>query len=157
MSTSVSLNWRRIVTQALVAGIIAGVTIELYLYLTSVLPTHGSIFAVWQYIASAAFGKAAYQSEQFVWIGLAMHFLVSIGWAGGYAYFAQVQRFVNQRWFLSGLGYGVVVLLFMQILMIGAQVFHFPATPLVFLNDIVAHTLFFGVPVAYVVARMNAA
>lgn len=157
MSISVSLNWRRIVAQALVAGLIAGVTIELYLYLTSVLPAHGNIFAVWQFIASAAFGKAAYQSEQFVWIGLVMHVLVSIGWAGGYAYFAQTQPFVNRRWFVSGLVYGVVVFLFMQLLLIGAQVFHFPATPLAFFNEVVAHMLFFGVPVAYVVARMNAA
>jgi hypothetical protein len=80
---------------------------------------------------------------------------VSIGWAGGYAYFAQRNAFVNQRWFVSGLGYGFVVYVFMQILLLGARAFVFPATPTALINAVIAHMLFFGVPVAFVVARMD--
>lgn len=155
MASKPALHWGRIALQALAAGLVGAIAIDAYLYLTTVLPVHGSMLAVWQYVASAAIGKVAYTSPAYAWLGLLVHVIVSIGWAGGYAYFAQLQRFVNERWFISGLGYGVVVYFFMLILLLGANAFVFPATPTAALNAVLAHMLFFGVPVAYVVARMD--
>jgi hypothetical protein len=156
MASTAPLNWGRIALQAVVAGITGGIILEAYLYLTTILPVHGSLLTSWQWIASAAIGKAAFQSTAYAWVGLLVHFGVSIGWAAGYAYFAQVQRFVNDRWFVSGLGYGLVVYLFMLVLLLGAGAFVFPPTPTALINVVIAHMLFFGVPVSYVVARMNA-
>jgi uncharacterized membrane protein YagU involved in acid resistance len=148
-------NWGRIATQALVAGIAGGFLIDLYLYLTTLRPQHTSLLTAWQWIASVAIGPAALTNPSFAWLGLLAHAVVSIGWAGGYAYFAQTQAFVNTRWAVSGLVYGVVVYFFMQILLIGARAFVFPATPVAFINDLIAHGVFFGLPVALVVARMS--
>jgi uncharacterized membrane protein YagU involved in acid resistance len=156
MATSVRLNWGRVVMQALSAGIVGGFVVDLYLYLTTILPAHGSIVAMLQWVASAAIGPVALTSTSYAWLGLVVHFIVSIGWAGGYAYFAQTQNFVNTRWFISGLMYGLIVYVFMQALLLGARAFVFPPTPTAFLNAVLAHMLFFGVPVAYVVARMDA-
>lgn len=155
MPSTTSLNWGRIAREAIAAGIAAGAILELYLYLTTILPVHGSLLASWQWIAAAAVGKAAYDSSAYAWLGLLVHFIVSIGWAGGYAYFAQTQPFVNVRWFISGLGYGLVVYLFMLLLLLGARAFVFPPTPTALLNIVLAHMLFFGVPLAFVVARMS--
>ena len=148
-------NWGRIATQALVAGIAGGFLIELYRYLTTFLPQHTGLMAAWQWIASVAIGPVALTNPSFAWFGLLAHAVVSIGWAGGYAYFAQTQPFVNARWPLSGLVYGLVVYFFMQILLLGARAFVFPATAVILLNALVAHAVFFGLPVALVVARMS--
>lgn len=156
-STTPSLNWARVIRNALIAGITSGILMELYLYLTAVVPAHESILAIWQWIASAAIGKAALANPAYAWLGLFIHFCVSIGWAGGYAYFAERQPFVNQRWLISGLAYGFVVYIFMILIQMGAQVFRMPDTAGALIDIVIAHMVFYGVPVAYVVARLDRA
>lgn len=141
--------------QATIAGIVGAVVLQLYLFLTVTVPQHGSLAAFWQWIASVAIGKVAFINGGFMWLGLLLHLAVSIGWAGGYAFLAAQLAFLNQRWLVSGLVYGLVVYVFMQLLLLGANSFQFPATPNQFINGIVATTVFFGLPVAFVVSRIN--
>jgi uncharacterized membrane protein YagU involved in acid resistance len=157
MASTPPVNWARVIREAIAAGITGGIIIEIYLYLTTVLPAHGSLLIMWQGIASAAIGNVAHSSISYAWLGLVIHFIVSIGWAGGYAYFSQTQAFVDRRWAISGLVYGIIVYFFMQLLLIGARAWVEPPTPLDALNALIAHMVFFGIPVAFVVARMNAA
>lgn len=157
MGSRMPLAWGRLVAQALLAGIAAGASIQLYLWLTTILPRHGSILAAWQFIASTLFGRVAFTSLIFAWLGLAIHLLISIGWAGGYAYLATRQAALNQRWFASGLLYGVVVYVVMQLILLAGNAFRPPPDPTAFLNLVVAHALFFGVPVAYLVRLLQLA
>jgi len=157
MTTTLRPNWTRVLQQALAGGIAGAVIVDLYLWFTVLLPSHGTLLAKWQSEAQAALGPAASTHPVYAWIGLVVHFVVSIGWAGGYAYFAQTQTFVNARWLVSGLVYGGVVYVMTELLLLGAHMFVFPPTPLDFLNQVVASTVFFGVPVAYTVARMSRA
>lgn len=147
-------DWNSIIRQAFAAGIVAGIIIEAYLLLTTVVPAHGSVVQTWQWIASAAIGQVAYSSPSYAALGLLFHFCVSIGWAGGYAYLAQQQTFMNQRWLISGLIYGLVVYIFMDIVLLGVRMFA-PPPPLGLLNVLIAHMVFFGVPLAFVVARLD--
>jgi uncharacterized membrane protein YagU involved in acid resistance len=149
------MNWRRIVAQAVVAGLVAGALLMLYLYVTTVVPNHSSVLEWWQSIGAAAIGRQAYTGEAYAWLGLLVHFVASVGWAGGYAYFAKVQEFIDQRWLVSGLAFGIIVYVFREVLLLGAGEFVFPPTPLAFLNDVFAHAVFFGAPVAFVVGRMD--
>ena len=155
MATKASVAWTGVIRQAIPAGVIAGVCFELYQWLTTVLPVHESITAQWQWIASAAIGPVAYANPAFAWLGLAFHFAASIGWAAGYAYFARLQPAVNARWYISGFFFGIVVQMFMTLLLLGAHTFVFPATPNTFLNEVLAHAVFFGIPLAFVVARLD--
>lgn len=150
-------NWNEILAQAMIAGIVAGICLEAYLLLTVVVPAHGNVLQVWQWIASAAFGDVAFTNANYAWLGLLIHFIVSIGWAGGYAYLAQQQKFMNRRWYISGPVFGLVVYIFMDILLLGARKFVPPPTPLALLNVLIAHCVFFGLPLAFVVARLDAA
>ena len=150
-------NWSQIFRQALVAGIIAGICIEAYLVLTVIVPAHGNVLQVWQWIASAAIGDVAFTNPAYAWLGLLVHFIISIAWAGGYAYLAQQQQFMNRRWVISGLVYGLVVYIFMDILLLGARKFVPPASALALLNALIAHCVFFGLPLAFVVSRLDAA
>ncbi len=155
MTTARSLNWTRIVREALVAGALASVTFMTYLCLTFVLPSHQSVLAFWQNIAAAAIGPQAHASLLYAWFGLFVHVVVSIAWAGGYAYFAQTQPFVNARLVISGAVYGIIVYLIMLVLLLGARASIFPFDTATVANVVFAHAIFFGVPVAFVVSRME--
>ncbi len=155
MATAARINWVRVITQGVTAGIAGGLVFDLYLWLTTVLPAHGSILAMWQWMASAAIGKVAFASTSYASLGLLFHFIVSIGWAGGYAFLARTRPFMNERWAISGIVYGIIVYTFMQLLLLGTNSFTFPATPNAFVNLVIAHAVFFGLPVAFVVARLD--
>jgi hypothetical protein len=149
MATVARLDWGRIVLRAIPAGIAGGICIDLFLYFATVLPHHGSMLAVWQFIASTAFGKPAFTSTGYAWAGLAMHFAVSIAWALGYGYLAATQSGVGARPVISGLVYGFVVWGVMQLVLYTVQALHINSFGDAVIN-VIAHTLFFGLPVALV-------
>lgn len=157
MATALRPNWALIVRQAVVAGFSGAVIFDLYLWLSTVVPVHGNTTAMFQHSASIAIGPAAFTSPAYVWIGALVDLVLSIGWAGGYAYFAQRQSFVNGRWFISGFFYGLIVYVLMLLLQLGARAFIYPANVGVLLNEVLARTVFFGVPVAFVIAQMDRA
>ena len=141
--------------QAIVAGLAGGALIELYLWITTILPAHGSMLAFWQWIASTVFGKAALTQPRYAAAGLVIHALVSIGWGGGYAYLAATAPAATRRWIVSGLVYGLIVYTIMQTILLADNNFTYPPTPNAFLNAVAAHAVFFGLPVAYVVHVMR--
>lgn len=150
MASSIArVDWGRVVLRAIVAGIAGGITLDLFLYLVTVLPNHGSMIAVWQFIASTAVGKIAFTSTNYAWLGLIMHFIVSIAWAAGYGYLAVTQAGVAARPLISGVVYGFVVWGVMQLVLYTVQALHIN-TFADALISIIAHTVFFGLPVALV-------
>ena len=145
------MNVRRLLVAAIPAGLLGAVTIDVYLWVTTVVPTHGSMLPTWEFIASTVIGKIAFTNSSYAWLGLFMHVCVSIGWAGGYTYMALTQPFINRRWPISGLVYGVVVYFLMQVVLLVDNNFRYPDSLTLFFNALIAHTIFFGLPVAYVV------
>jgi uncharacterized PurR-regulated membrane protein YhhQ (DUF165 family) len=155
MATAVRPNWALIIRQAVFAGFISAVVFDLYVWLTTVLPGHGSVVAMLQHSASIALGPIAFTGPNYVWAGVLVDLVSSMAWAGGYAYFAQRQPFVNTRWALSGFFYGFVVYVLTLALLLGAHAFVVPATPQALFNDVLARTVFFGIPLAFVVAQLD--
>ena len=155
MATALRLNWALIIRQAILAGFAGAVVFDCYVWVTTVLPVHGSLTAMLQHSASIAIGPVAFTSASYAWAGALVDLVLSMGWAGGYAYFAQRQPFVNARWFISGFFYGFIVYVLMLLLLLGAHAFIYPANVGTLLNDVLARTIFFGVPVAFVVAQLD--
>ncbi len=155
MTTALRPSWALIIRQAVFAGFVGAVVFDLYVWLTTVVPVHGSVVAMLQHSASIALGPIAFTSPSYVWAGALVDLVSSMAWAGGYAYFAQRQPFVNTRWALSGFFYGFVVYVLMLVLLLGAHAFVNPSTPQALFNDVIARTVFFGVPVAFVVAQLD--
>jgi len=147
----------KIVVDGVLAGLAGGIAFDVYVWLTTVLPVHGSMPAYWEWIASAVFGSGALSNPRYATTGLAVHLAVSVGWAIAYAWVASSRPSINQRWQISGVTYGLVVYLLMQIILLVDDKWVFPPTPNAFLNAVAAHALFFGPPVAYVVARLQRA
>lgn len=155
MATTLRPNWALVIRQSILAGFVGALVFDAYVWLTTVAPVQGSLVAMLQHSGSIALGPLAYTSPSYAWAGVAVDLVSSMAWAGGYAYFAQQRPYVNARWPLSGFFYGFVVYVLMLLVLLGAHAFVNPSTPQALFNDVIARTVFFGVPVAFVVAQLD--
>lgn len=148
-----TLSLRAVAGAGIVAGLVGAVTIDAYLLLTVVVAVRAATLeGFYQFVASSVIGPAAYASSAAVPLGIALHLAVSIAWGLGYAYVAARTPQVRERWFVSGIAFGVVVMIAMQLVEVAANVYHLPDIFTLF-NGFVAHVAFFGIPVAYVASR----
>lgn len=153
---SVRRPWERLIRPAVIAGLVAAAIFDCYLWLTTILPAGGSPVTLWQQVAAATVGKAsAFSSPAYAWVGVAIQAAVGIGWATGYAYLAARQPVFNSRWIAAGLVYGIVVYVVMSLILLGGNALTPPPNPNAFLNAVIAHTVFFGLPIAYLVKRFQ--
>jgi hypothetical protein len=134
------------------AGIAGGVTIDAYLLVVGALSNGPGPQQLYTFIASALVGQAAYALPGMVWLGVVAHAAISIGWGVGFAYAAVTTPQIASRPYFSGVLFGLVVFIVMQLVTAAAGVARLP-TSAQMASGIVAHTLFFGIPVALVVAK----
>ena len=152
MATVHSLDWRTIIVRGIIAGLIGAVLIDAFLYAVMLMPNHAPITTLWQFVASTLLGKAAFADINTAWLGLFMHLAVSIGWAVAFSYAAHTRPNVPAHPYISGLVYGVIVMILMQIVELAANI---PANFTVpgLLTGLIAHTIFYGLPVSLTIAR----
>ena len=134
-----------------VAGVIGGALIDTFL----VIANHATYIQIWQFVASAVVGGAAFASPSYAILGFAMHFAISIVWASIYAWaaFGPVPALFRAP-VLSGLLYGVVVMIGMTLVLIVNHVGPAGVPDAGTLaKSLIAHTVFFGLPVALYVSR----
>ena len=139
----------------IVAGLTGGVFIDAYLLATVVGLGHAAtVTSFYQFVAAGAIGTAAAFNGGMgaALLGLALHLMVSAAWGVGYAYLATTTPQLHARPILSGIAFGIGVMLAMQLVEVAAGIFRFPG-PGGWFNALVAHAIFFGLPVALVVAR----
>jgi hypothetical protein len=148
-----TLTRPRIARAGILGGLAGAVTIDLYMLGIFVFLAHtATLTSFYQYVASGAIGKAAYGNPSFAWLGLGLHVAVSLGWGLGFAYIATRTPQVLARPLVSGIVFGLIVMLSMALVEFAAAIWAFP-TLATFENGVIAHTLFFGVPVAFVTVR----
>ena len=86
-------------------------------------------------------------------LGIALHFCVAIGWALGFAYLTRSQPQLLTRPILSGLTFGLVVMIAMDMLLVLVGAYKLRDVPQ-FFTALVGHCVFYGVPVALTVTRV---
>jgi len=139
----------------LVAGVAAGVLIDVFLFamqLAGGTPPE-KLAANFVFIAAVLLGPGAYASPVAVPLGIVLHFGVAIGWALGYVYLVRTQPQLLSRPWISGAAFGLMVYVFMEIILITAGQYHRVA-PGLFFTQLVAHIVFYGIPVAVIVSRL---
>jgi hypothetical protein len=139
----------------LIAGVAAGVLIDVFLFgmqLAGGTPA-GKLAGNFVFIAAVLLGPAAYASPIAVPLGIVLHFCVAIGWALGYVYLVRTQPHLIARPWISGAAFGLMVYVFMQIILITAGLYHRGA-PGVLFTQLIAHVVFYGMPVAVIVSRL---
>lgn len=132
--------------KGIVAGLIGGILIDLFLIVARFAPFPG----IWQFVASGLVGKVAFTSSAYIALGLLMHFTISIVWATLYAYAASGR---NWNWLLGGAVFGTIVMIGMQIVQIVSHLEPGIPGPGMLFGVLMTHVLFFGWPVAWYVAR----
>jgi hypothetical protein len=139
----------------LIAGIVAGIVAALLVVLFAFVlqwdgsaPPASELFA---FVAAALFGPSAYENAAAPLIGAAIIVLLAIAWALGYVYLVRMQPQLLARPWISGLAFGIIVFIFTQIALLTAGLYHRPS-PGLLLIELVGHLVFYGVPVALVVA-----
>ena len=138
----------------LVAGLAGAIAMDAFL-LTAHWPGVAAPNPVEHYtfIASAVAGSAAIGASWAVPLGIVLHLIVAIGWSFGYLAAVEQQPQILRTWFPSGIVFGIVVWIVMVALLIPIGKYQ-PATSHAFDRDIIAHTLFFGLPLAFVASRL---
>jgi uncharacterized membrane protein YagU involved in acid resistance len=139
----------------LAAGITGGIVIDAFLFAMARVggATPAQALGMYPWIASVLFGPAILGSPAAPALGVVLHFGVSIFWALGYVYLIRSQPQLLTRPILSGAGFGLVVYVFMEIMLITAGQFHRPK-PAELGTALLAHIVFFGMTVGLVVSLM---
>jgi hypothetical protein len=145
----------RILAGAFGAGIVASLTMIACIagMNLAVLHTPGfSLAGLFAFDASTLVGKSAAATGSLVALGAALHLVVSIGWALGYAVIAERQPQLVTRPFISGAAFGLVVYFSMQLVIVAADLYRIP-TPTELGVALLAHMAFYGIPVALIISR----
>jgi hypothetical protein len=147
----------RSIVAGVVAGIVGAILIAICVTVAQSVVFHPGAplnpVGVFQFDASVLVGKIAYSDPVYAALGGVLHLLTSIGWGVGYAYMAERQPQLVTLPVRSGAAFGLVVYFAMQLVLVAGSLFQQP-TPAEFGVELVAHIVFFGIPVALVVSRM---
>jgi hypothetical protein len=82
-----------------------------------------------------------------------IHFAVSAGWGVGYVSASRTSPQLLTRPWISGAVFGLIVYIVMQVMLLTAGLYHRPDFD-VLLVQLVAHIVWFGIPVAVIAARV---
>jgi uncharacterized membrane protein YagU involved in acid resistance len=152
---AVSLVRREWVTAGFGAGIVSGITLALFSAFAQ-RKAGNAVSGTYRFLADVVAGPQATGASWAVPLGVAVLFACTILWAFGYLYAAQKQPQLLARPLISGIGFGVIVWFVMQALLVPVGRFTQP-TIYTFDRDIVAFTVFFGIPLAFTAARLTRA
>jgi hypothetical protein len=150
-------SWLRTIVVAAIAGDVA---ITLYLIVERAVEAHiplgTCLLQLMQWDASNAYGNRAFAGG---WpaagLGQLMDLVVSLAWASIFAWLWARFAFVRHATWAWGLAFGVAVMIVMLYIVVPlghARAMH--ASLVNTVRVLVAHTVFFGLPVALVVASL---
>ena len=145
--------------QTIVLAAVAGdVAITLYLIVQRALSDHLSLTAcllqLMQWDASNAYGSTAFAGGwPMAGVGQLMDLVVSLGWAALFTLLYVLVAALRRHTWAWGLGYGVFVMVVMLYVLVPAgHATRMQDTVSNVVRVLVAHTVFFGLPIALVVA-----
>ena len=155
MSNSKPLTlWNAVLYAGLIAGILDAVDgVVAYFLAYGFNPIQ-----VLQFIASGIYGAAAFQKGLLgALVGLVAHFFIAFVVAAIYVGASRALATLHSHAVAWGLAYGAAVFLIMTFVVLPQTAVAKPAFSLpMFLNGIIGHALFVGLPVALVARRSGA-
>jgi hypothetical protein len=148
-------HWRHRWTFVLAAGLVAGTLDIVYACLFWALKSGVPAQRILQSVAAGLLGSASFEGGALTAaLGLALHYLIALSMAG--AYFLAAQRWAQlvQRPFLYGAGYGLLLYVVMNYVVIPLSAADpGPQDPVWITLTIIVHALLVGVPIALLVRR----
>lgn len=147
-----TVNLREELSAGLVAGIGGGILTDLFLIATQLVAGTPAGTGAAGFFAAALLRDATVTGAAVIALGVLVRFLISIGWALGYAYLIRRQPQLLARPWLSGAAFGLVVYTFTQIVALGGG-YHQPKASEIVIA-LLATIVFYGIPVALTVSRL---
>lgn len=148
----------RMARAGVMGGIVGGIVLLAFLLGAGMLTSKASPAAILvgllQFSAEWALGKAALTSPSYAWVGAIVHFGSCIAWGLAYVYVARQRPQLVQQPGISGLAYGLVVWIGTQLVLVSVGLFLAP-NPAEVETELIAYCLFFGIPLAYTVAKLT--
>jgi len=142
-ANTTSLDWGKILSQGAIAGLAGGIVLALFqLVALELMPVH---LTPLQFLTA----DAHYIHADSAYVGLLARLVVGILWGIGYVYVAATRPAAVESPWLAGVVYGLIVWLLMQFILILGAVWPGFVSLTDFALQIVALTLFFGIPVAF--------
>lgn len=137
-------------------GLIAG-CLDLAFAATSFVLRGKDAAFVLKVIAGGALGREALQGGAGVAaLGFLFHFFISFGAAAVYCAASRKLRVLNRQPVISGLVYGLLVYLFMNMVVLPLSAYHKPlAFPPLFVPDVLSHLFFVGLVIALATQRAS--
>lgn len=145
----------REIVAAVVAGLVSAVTLAAFAAFAEAL-SGASPSVTYRALAVDVGGPSFATLPAAVPVGALVLVACALGWAFGYVYAARRQTQLLTRPYVSGAVFGIVVWFVMQLVLITAARWSVP-TVHDFSRDILACTLFFGMPLAFTAARLQRA
>jgi hypothetical protein len=149
-------NRPSILKTAILAGITGAILIDLYLWITEALLMHrATALILFQWDASNLLGPSAFRAGVGVALfGCLLHLIVSLIWGAIFTLAALQFRFLARNVPVWGVVFGVIVRLVMAHVIVPLGHAQMPpAHGMYLVNLYVAHIVFFGIPVTWVVSR----
>ena len=147
---------REEITAGVLAGIAGGIVIEVFFFLR-LLPGGQAVKTLlgsFAFTSTVLLGPSASGNPAVVALGIAVHLGVSIAWALGYVYLARRQRQLIEHPWISGAAFGLIVYIFTQLVLLTVGALHGPGSGAEFIAQVVAHVVFYGIPVGLVASRV---
>ncbi|MDB5095321.1 MAG: hypothetical protein JWO85_3422, partial [Candidatus Eremiobacteraeota bacterium] len=135
------------------AGAAGAVAINLYLIVSLVWVLHvTTVRALWQWDAANLLGVAAFRASGAVeLVGISLHVAVSLAWAAAFALLLERNQAVARQSIAAGAVFGVVVWAVMQFVVVPLGRAPVPRLTMPgVVNGLIAHAIFFGIPVALI-------
>ena len=139
------------------AGLIAGILDITGACVVAWLRGSTTPVAVFKYIASGIYGRAAFTSgTKMAVIGLILHFFIATTWATVYYHASQRIKFLINQPIIAGVLYGILVFLFMNFVVLPLSAVAKRPVPLSSrIIGMLVIILCIGLPIAFVVRRLS--
>jgi hypothetical protein len=146
------------IRSAILAGIVGNIAISIYLSIALPVFFHTPPILLFQWDDSNIVGNVAFSGGLgSAALGLFFDFIVASVWGGIYVLLYRTLPFVRRSSVVSGLAFGALVMLVMFAVVVPLGHAHQSNALASLLNGLLAHTAFFGLPVALVVRRTQSA
>ncbi len=142
------------IVAGIVAGLVGAVTIEICMIGAHLIEggPAATIAGDSAFMASTLVGRTGHAGAALLAIAVVMHVAISIGWALGYVYLSRTKPQLLAQPVVWGFIFGAVVGVFTEVVLITAG--EPPGSPRALSVQLLADTVFYGVPVAVVASAM---
>lgn len=147
----------RALRPGILAGLVGALLLNVYRLGLAYL-AHGALPEDhYRTVAAALIGSSAFALPGAAYLGVLIHFVIGATWGVGFAVAFLHSAEIQRRPIFSGAFFGILVYVATRLMAFAAGVAE-QQQPRAIYVDLIAHTIFFGVPVALIVsARLRAA